>query len=333
MQDSDLPYKFATIWGASATSGYLTAVIPPTATGASASQVLGFPPITSVDPGAGGIPPDIADFNGVLQYLSAWDRWAQAGGPIYFDGSFSTAIGGYPKGAVLAQAATLGQFWISTVENNTSNPDVGGANWDTLLPFAAVNGDATKVFNVANATTATEAVALGQLVISARRFKFETSSTFIVPPGISSIMVSGCAGGAGGNDNFSGGAGQPVISQSISVTPGHTLAINIGAAGAGGSTSGGGNTTLVDSTSSTTLLTLVGATSPGTSVSIGFPNGSGYCYGIGLPGASGPFGGGGGGGGTATANGSDAYGYGAGGGQSNVGAGGSGAPGLIIIEI
>ena len=178
MQDSDRPYKFATIWGASATSGYLTAVIPPTATGASASQVLGFPPITSVDPGAGGIPPDIADFNGVLQYLSAWDRWAQAGGPIYFDGSFSTAIGGYPKGAVLAQAATLGQFWISTVENNTSNPDVGGANWDTLLPFAAVNGDATKVFNVANATTATEAVALGQFLANA-----STTGSLTLPNG------------------------------------------------------------------------------------------------------------------------------------------------------
>jgi hypothetical protein len=166
MQDSDLPYKFATIWGASATAGYLTAVIPPTATGAAASQVLGFPPITSVDPGAGGIPPDIADFNGVLQYLSAWDRWAQAGGPIYFDGTFSVAIGGYPKGAVLAQAATLGQFWISTVENNTSNPDVGGANWNTLLPFAAVNGDATQPFNVADAMALTEAVALGQFASS-----------------------------------------------------------------------------------------------------------------------------------------------------------------------
>lgn len=195
MQDSDLPYKFATIWGASATSGYLTAVIPPTATGAAASQVLGFPPITSVDPGAGGIPPDIADFNGVLQYLSAWDRWAQAGGPIYFDGSFSTAIGGYPKGAVLAQAATLGQFWISTVENNTSNPDVGGANWDTLLPFAAVNGDASKVFNVANAATSTEAVALGQFLANA-----STTGSLTLPNGWMFKWVKGAADPADGSE-------------------------------------------------------------------------------------------------------------------------------------
>jgi hypothetical protein len=184
MQDTDIPYKFSTVWGASAGSGYLTAVIPPTAVGGAASQVLGFPPITATAPGAGGIPPDIADFNGVLNYLSAWSQWAQAGGPIYYDAAFSTAIGGYPKGAVLAKAATLGQFWISTVDNNMSDPDTGGSNWNNLLPYAAINGDASQVFNVANAITSTEAIALGQITAA-----FGASGKLVIPSYPNNIVV------------------------------------------------------------------------------------------------------------------------------------------------
>jgi hypothetical protein len=167
---------------------------------------------------------------------------------------------------------------------------------------------------------------------------FTSSGTWTVPQGVTSILVSGCAGGNGGygSGGTGGAAGQWVIKQHISVTPGSTITVTIGAGGAGstGNCNYGGNTTLVSG--STTLLSLSGGGGGGYdgSVSSGYPRGSnGYTntsssiY-ISAPGASSPFGGGGGAGGGA------AYGYGGGGGGSAGGGtnGGSGAPGIIIIE-
>lgn len=138
MLGSGIPYKFATPWAADATTGYITATIPATASGGNASQQLGFPPITAQPIGSGGIPPNVADFNGALNYLSAWAQWMQAGGSIGYDATFQTAIGGYPKGAILA-SATAGQQWFSTVDNNTTDPDTGGAGW-IRMPIGIASG-------------------------------------------------------------------------------------------------------------------------------------------------------------------------------------------------
>ncbi len=138
MDESAVPYKFAYVWGEAASSGYITATIPTTASGAAASQQQGFPQITAANPGAGGIPPSIADFNGAFNYFSAWAQWMQAGGPVGYDSTFSTAIGGYPKGSIIDAAAGGGLQWLSTVDNNTSDPDTGGStNWSaasSVLP-------------------------------------------------------------------------------------------------------------------------------------------------------------------------------------------------------
>lgn len=130
---SQIPYKFLEIFGKNASATYLTTPLPQTTgSGIRASQDLGFPPATATPIGAGGVPPDIRDINGVLQYETAWSQWVQAGGPIVYDATFSTAIGGYPNGAVLASATTPGVWWRSTTDNNTSNPDTGGAGWTNL---------------------------------------------------------------------------------------------------------------------------------------------------------------------------------------------------------
>lgn len=68
------------------------------------------------------------DFNGVLNSITSWLRWSNAGGPITWDAAFSTAVGGYPAGAII-EAAIQGNFWFNTVDNNLTNPDAGGAGW------------------------------------------------------------------------------------------------------------------------------------------------------------------------------------------------------------
>lgn len=133
MLASSIPYKFKTPWGASASApNYITTPIPATSTGAAAGQDLGFPPITATPTGAGGAPPNINDVNGALNYETLWSQWLQAGAPVGYDATFSTNIGGYPKGAVIA-SATFPNEWISTVDNNVTDPDTGGAGWEDPL--------------------------------------------------------------------------------------------------------------------------------------------------------------------------------------------------------
>ena len=215
---------------------------------------------------------------------------------------------------------------------------------------------------VAPATQNNAAVQFGQLLIGNRKAVFTANGTYTVPPSVTKIWVSGCAGGGGGGGTVGssgnvgggggggGGAGQSTIKQPISVTPGHSLSITIGAAGtagAGGANTGangangtaGGNTVLTDSTSATTLLTLAGGGGGSgaggqASTSAGLPSGGngggggpgypagsygsdGNYTGNGGDGASNPFGGGGGSGRAANGagiNGNASGDYGSGGG-------------------
>jgi hypothetical protein len=66
--------------------------------------------------------------NGILYQMSAVDVWMCAGGGFPYNSAFQTAIGGYPKGARVLMASGNG-YWVSTVDNNVTDPDTGGAGW------------------------------------------------------------------------------------------------------------------------------------------------------------------------------------------------------------
>lgn len=185
---------------------------------------------------------------------------------------------------------------------------------------------------------------------STRIARFTASGTFIVPYGVNTVYLSGCAGGGGGgaggggNQSFygaagaGGGAGQGVIKQPVSVTPWQSIYVQVGAAGSAGIGNSGGGTGASDggTTSFGSLLTLSGGTAggnggnassggvPGAGNSAGYPGGSAGGDGsastasaMGGNGGSCAFGGGGGGSRASSSNGyqaGSAYGYGAGGG-------------------
>lgn len=137
------PTKFPIPWAASAGGAYVRPIPVPSQTGiqaGAASLTDGFPPVTFLPVGAGGTPPFGQDFNGILKQITQWNQWQQAGGPVAYDSAFSASIGGYPQGATLA-AATFGYYWISQVDNNTSNPDGGGANWISYSTLGFTTGD------------------------------------------------------------------------------------------------------------------------------------------------------------------------------------------------
>ena len=125
------------IWAIDAGGSFIRAVPNPSQIAiqaGAASFTDGFPPVCFTPVGSGGTPPFGQDFNGIYNQCTAWLQWFQAGVVFQpYDASFSNSgtynIGGYPKGAILASASTFGQFWMSTADNNTSDPDTGGANW------------------------------------------------------------------------------------------------------------------------------------------------------------------------------------------------------------
>lgn len=93
-----------------------------------ASYPTGFPPLTFIKKTDGGIPPDGEDFNGIFYEITAVQRWQSAGGIFKFDSNLAASIGGYPKGATVLKSDGSGT-WFNTTDNNSNNPDSGGAGW------------------------------------------------------------------------------------------------------------------------------------------------------------------------------------------------------------
>lgn len=141
---SGIPPKFPVPWGNTAGSAYIRSIPLTSQIGTvncAASLPDGFPPLTFVPSAAGGCPPFGQDFNGILKQITQWSQWQQMGASVPYDSGFSASIGGYPKGVLLSNASIPTCYWSSTVDNNTSDPDTGGANWTS---FCATGGAAAQ---------------------------------------------------------------------------------------------------------------------------------------------------------------------------------------------
>ncbi|MDR0458643.1 MAG: hypothetical protein LBH10_06435 [Burkholderiaceae bacterium] len=149
MQQASRPVKIELPF---ANSGVRTTIPVPsqiTITPGAASYTDGFPPLTMTPLSSGGIPPDGADFNGVLNAITAIEQWQCAGGLFAFDSTFCTTIGGYPMGALLAKADGSG-FWVSTAENNMGNPDLNAPDWTGLVTEGELTALGINLSNLGN---------------------------------------------------------------------------------------------------------------------------------------------------------------------------------------
>jgi len=125
MLSSNIPAVFNIPWANSATAPYVHAVPEASQvsiTPGAASLTTGFPPLNFQSYTAGGIPPFGNDLNGILNQITAWLRWSQAGGFPKYTSTFQTAIGGYPSGAIVQSATVQGKLWCSSTESNVTNP-------------------------------------------------------------------------------------------------------------------------------------------------------------------------------------------------------------------
>jgi hypothetical protein len=111
---------------------YITLPIPvPSQIGTVINQASftdGFPPATMTPEASGGLPFFGQDLNGILWMITAYIACFAAGQFSTYNSAQSSAIGGYPLGAMLLNANGDG-FWLSTTAANTTDPDTGGAGW------------------------------------------------------------------------------------------------------------------------------------------------------------------------------------------------------------
>ncbi len=143
MLDTDIPTKFPAAWAWNATSPTYVRNIPTTSQigvhDGYASLPDGFPPLTFVPQGSGGVDPYGQDMNGILRQITQWAIWLTANPAQPYDATWQTAIGGYNKGAVVESAINFGTYWLSTANNNVTNPDASGAGWITWSPGGVNN--------------------------------------------------------------------------------------------------------------------------------------------------------------------------------------------------
>ncbi len=148
MQSTNVPTKITLPFANGGTKNTIPNASQIGVTPGAASFTDGFPPLTFTPLSAGGVPPAGADFNGVLNAITDVQRWQSAGGIFKYDSAFSTLIGGYPKGCRLL-STTNNYSWISTTENNTSDPDVGTpSGWMLMAP-----GSPSGLFNFSTSQT------------------------------------------------------------------------------------------------------------------------------------------------------------------------------------
>lgn len=236
MQYSNLPTRIQVPFAESGPKNTVPVPSQVSITPGAASFTTGFPPLTMTPVAAGGVPPFGQDMNGVLFDATAWARWQSAGGMVQYDSSFSTAVGGYPLGAILASALYPLVYWCNAVDNNTSNPDTGGAGWTALS-------------------------GAGNSVV------FGASGTFVVPAGVTRVKVRAWGGGGGGGGaGGAASAGTAGVSGAFGegyfdVTPGASFAVTIGAGGIAGG--GAGNNGSNGGTSSFGALLTAGGGSGG----------------------------------------------------------------------
>lgn len=192
MKQSDIPDLIPVPWAENATDPTYVNDIPVSQPAPGfASYDLGFPPETMVPIGSGGLPPRGQDENGGLRAATRCIRWSNAGTPFVYDSDFSTAVGGYPKGAMLQVAGSPGWFWISTVEDNTSDPDTGGANWELFTPttlYADDTGSANAAV-IALVPAPPNQAALTGLVILVKKVGHTNSGAMTINLGFGSVPI------------------------------------------------------------------------------------------------------------------------------------------------
>lgn len=144
MQQSSQPTKIQVPFASSGQKNTIPVPSQASTTPGAASFADGFPSLTMQSLASGGVPPSGKDFNGILNMITGIQQWQCGGGQFTYDSAWSSANGGYPKGALLVSADGTTE-WLCVVDGNTTNPDATdgtAANWVSIgaSGVAAITG-------------------------------------------------------------------------------------------------------------------------------------------------------------------------------------------------
>jgi len=141
MQNSQRPPIIPESFGNTISGTLMTFPIPDTVSAGSgaASWAAAWQAINEMPEGSGGIPPLIQDFNGLMRQISAWAQWKSFMHVDFWDSDVNSLVSGpgYRAGAIVQSGTTAGLLWRSNVDNNTTDPDTGGAGWSVLCATVA----------------------------------------------------------------------------------------------------------------------------------------------------------------------------------------------------
>ncbi|WP_447881068.1 glycine-rich domain-containing protein [Serratia fonticola] len=124
----------------------------------------GFPPLTMTPEVAGGKPPKGQDMNGILYAITIKQRWQDAGMGYPYDATFSSALTGYPKGAVIPNSTYSGA-WINLNDANVNNPEVSTATATGWVPIYNYGVTSLSMSN-ASATLTTLQASKDRIIVS-----------------------------------------------------------------------------------------------------------------------------------------------------------------------
>jgi len=183
----------------------------------------GFGAINMTPKTAGGIPPFGQDFNGIFFDVTTAIRFLEAGGSFPYSSAFSTAVGGYPLGAIVSRTDGTG-LWRNTIANNTTDPETFGAGWQ---PEDA--GSAAITMTNANVTLTALQAARSIIIITGAL----TANLNLILPGYAKqwLIINNCTGAFVVTVKTASGSG-------VSTAPGSTQLVygdltNINSSGSG----------------------------------------------------------------------------------------------------
>lgn len=212
MQASSVPAKFNIPFAANAGAGFIRAIPQASQIGIQAGAASfndGFPPVCFQPIASGGTPPFGQDINGILNAITKWNQWQQMGGPITYDVNFALAIGGYPAGAQIQSSQGPGNYWVSSVDGNTTNPDAGTASFT-----ASISGTTLTV-----SAMGTGALALGSIL----------SGTSL----LANTVITAFITGTGGTGTYTVNNSQTISSEAMTASGAANWTLPAGAATTG----------------------------------------------------------------------------------------------------
>ncbi|WP_369788287.1 hypothetical protein [Rouxiella sp. WC2420] len=216
MQSNSLPTKISVPFANSGTKNTIPVASQIGITGGAASFTDGFPPLTMTPITAGGIPPAGADFNGILNAITVAVRWSAAGSGYPFDSDFSTAVTGYPKGALIPSSDFSG-YWINTQDGNTTSPENATSAITGWVPGVQYGSTAITGISGSSLTLTTTQAAKQRITLAGA---LSANINLVFPAWVRSwTVVNGCTG------NFSIICKTP-SGTGVSIPAGMTAAIN-----------------------------------------------------------------------------------------------------------